>query len=101
LNYLHIKCKTTGIIGQYLPLFKQFTRRKLREVHGGIFHRYNNAFASIDCKRFAICRPSGPNNQQAVVYNDYYGYHNIGFQGVTGIQMECFYSFQDLLQEPE
>ena len=55
------------------------------EAYRGILpHRYRNCFASIDGKRFEICRPSGQNNQQAAVYNDYYGSHNLGFQCVTG-----------------
>ena len=46
--------------------------------------RYFNCFASLDGKRFRICRPSGPGNQQAGAYNGYYGYHNLGFQSIVG-----------------
>jgi hypothetical protein len=43
-----------------------------------------DCFAIVDGKRFAICRPSGVHNQQAAAYNNYYGFHNLGFQGITG-----------------
>ena len=46
-------------------------------------HRYRNCFASLDGKRFEICRPSGVDNQQVESYNTYYGFHNLGFQSVV------------------
>lgn len=61
-------------------------RRKLRRVFGGgnvLPARYRDCFASIDCKRFDIARPSGPNNQQTFLYNTYYGSHNLAFQSVV------------------
>jgi hypothetical protein len=54
--------------------------RKLREVFSNQLPvRYQNCFASIDLKRFEICRPSGANDQQRSGYNDYYGFHHLGF----------------------
>ena len=60
-------------------------RRKLRSVSAGgvIPHRYRRVFATLDGTRFRICRPLGNGNQQAGAYNTYYGFHNIGFQGIT------------------
>ena len=46
--------------------------------------RYSNCFASLDGKRFKICRPSGPGNQQAGAYNGCYRFHNLGFQSIVG-----------------
>ena len=67
-----------------LRAYRRIMRRKLRKVNGGIIpDRYANCFASIDAKRFEIDRPSGPDNQQAIAYNDYYGFHNLGYQSVV------------------
>lgn len=40
-------------------------------------------FGTLDGTRFRICRPQGNDNQQAGAYNVHYGFHNIGFQGIT------------------
>jgi hypothetical protein len=57
---------------------------KVAYSHGNsVPRRFKNCFASLDGTRFQICRPSGDNNQQAGVYNAYYGYHNLGFEGIT------------------
>lgn len=59
-------------------------RRKLRKVFNNqLPARYRNCFALIDGKRFEISRPSGDNNQQYYVYNDYYGFHQLGYQSVV------------------
>lgn len=56
--------------------------RKLRRLtaEGNIPNRYRDCFASMDGKRFEICRP---HIQQQSAYNTYYGYHNLGVQAVT------------------
>lgn len=67
-----------------LARYKQIMRQKLREVNNNqLPHRYRNCFGSIDGKRFEIARPSGANNQQYYAYNDYYGFHQLGFQSVV------------------
>jgi hypothetical protein len=59
-------------------------QRKLKSKYNNeLPPRYSNCFASLDGKRYAIARPSGPNNQQAGAYNAYYGYHNLAFQTIT------------------
>ena len=68
-----------------LPRFKRAMNRTIAQAYGGPCPpRYADCFATIDGKRFRICRPSGPNNQQAGAYNGYYGYHNLGFQSIVG-----------------
>jgi nuclease HARBI1 len=59
-------------------------RRKVLDRYHAIPERYSNCFAIVDGKRFAICRPSGAGNQQAGAYNNYYGCHNLGYQGIVG-----------------
>jgi hypothetical protein len=69
-----------------LAEYRTIMRRKLRKVYNhqnDLPQRYRNCFASIDGKRFAISRPSGPNNQQYYAYNDYYGFHQLGYQSVV------------------
>lgn len=64
--------------------YRSIMRRKLRKVFNNqLPARYRNCFALIDGKRFEISRPSGDNNQQYYVYNDYYGFHQLGYQSVV------------------
>jgi len=64
---------------------KRVMRRTISAAYGDECpQRYSNCFASLDGKRFRICRPSGPDNQQAGAYNGYYGFHNLGFQSIVG-----------------
>jgi nuclease HARBI1 len=70
-----------------LPRFKRLIRHNLSLHYNGpgpAPARYLDCFATVDGKRFPICRPSGRNNQQAGAYNGYYRNHNLGFQAITG-----------------
>lgn len=42
-----------------------------------------DCYASLDAKRLRICRPGGDNNEHAAAYNDYYGFHNMGYQSIV------------------
>jgi hypothetical protein len=81
--------------------YKRLMRNKFKLTNNNhLSRRFINCFASLDGKRFSICRPSGINNQQAAVYNNYYKTHNLGCQGITApdgmiIQMSGPYAGAD------